>query len=229
MVIQKFRTDIWAALFKFAEPEWKDNTTLKREQALSGVLPLDYENVIGYAPSRFTRIKYSNKHKLTLQERWEILFYSNDKWDQQDLRKSWKEKPFRLFFQKCYDTIATTCDLATARSWEYLLLQTQFARSNFLLPSPSKYSFLQKYSKRGQLSKIYWVLIQHNSWEISSEIRTLPDKDSLADRWHMWSIDYTSPIPTQYQSPGSLFMEHLKPFHVLQRLEHRWVKTKLSA
>ncbi|PUU72138.1 hypothetical protein B9Z19DRAFT_1069995 [Tuber borchii] len=149
MVIQKFRRDIWAALFKFAEPEWKDNTTLKREQALSGVLPLDYENVIGYAPSRFTRIKYSNKHKLTLQERWEILFHSDDKWDQQDLRKSWKEKPFRLFFQKCYDTIATTCDLATARSWEYLLLQTQFARSNFLLPSPSKYSFLQKYSKRG--------------------------------------------------------------------------------
>ena len=154
MVIQKFRTDIWTALFKFAEPDWKENSALRKQQALSGVLPLDYENVIGYAPSRFTRIKYSNKHKLSLQERWEILFHSDDKWDEQELRKSWKDKPFRLFFQKCYNTIATSCDLATARSWEYLLLQTQFARSNFLLPSPSKHSFLQKYSQKGQPSKI---------------------------------------------------------------------------
>ena len=228
MVIQKFRSDIWSALLKYCEPEWKDDIESKKAKALSGLLPLDYENVIGYSPSHFSRVKYSNKHKLTLQERWEILFHSDDKWDQQDLRKAWKEKPFRILFQKCYNTIVTTCDLETARYWEYLLLQTQFARSNFLLPSPSKHSFLQKLSQKGQPSRIYWVLIKHNSWEMSSSIRTLPERNSEQDKWQYWSLDYTFPIPTEYQSPDSLFLEHLKSSDVLERLEHRWIRSKLS-
>ena len=60
-------------------------------------------------------------------------------------------------------------------------------------------------------------------------MRTLPEKDSQEDKWDMWSLDYTLPIPAQYESPDALFMEHIKPSHVLERLEHGWMKSKLSA
>ena len=222
LVIQKFRTDVWTALFKFCESEWNEEVELKREEALGGRLPLDFLNILSFAPSRFARIKYSNKHKLNLQERWEILFHSHDKWDKQELRKAWKDKPYRLYFEKCYSTILNSCDAETAKLWEYLLVQTQFARCNFLLPSPSKHSFLQKQSLKGQLSKIYWVPIQHSSWTMSDELRTLPEKGTVEDRWEKWGIDYYCPIPDKYESPDGLFLGKLKPLQVLQRFEKKF-------
>ncbi|PUU78643.1 hypothetical protein B9Z19DRAFT_1126319 [Tuber borchii] len=153
IVIQKFRTDVWTALFKFCDSEWKEDSETKKEMALKGQLPLDYDNVLSFSPSRFARIKYSNKHKLNLQERWEILFHTQDKWEEQELRKAWKDKPYRLYFEKCYTLISEACDAKTAQCWEYLLVQTQFARANFLLPSPAKHSFLQKQTQVGQVSK----------------------------------------------------------------------------
>ena len=151
--------------------------------ALNGQLPLDYDNVLGFAPSRFTRIKYSNKHKLSLQERWEILFHTSDKWEQKELRKAWKDKPYRLYIEKCYSMISAACDAETAKCWEYLLVQTQFARANFLLPSPAKHSFLQRQTSTQHVSKIYWVPLQHQSWPISSGLRALPEKGSPEDKW----------------------------------------------
>ncbi|RPB00246.1 hypothetical protein L873DRAFT_1843177, partial [Choiromyces venosus 120613-1] len=221
LVIQKFRTDVWTALFKFCDSEWKEESELKKELALSGQLPLDYENVLAFAPTRFTRIKYSNKYKFSLQERWEILFHSEDKWEKQELRKAWKNKPYRLYFERCYSTISTVCDAETAKCWEYLLVQTQFARSNFLLPSPAKHSFLQKQSLQGQLSRIYWVPLQHNSWAMSNTLRTLPVKGSPQDKWNNWSVDYYCPIPDEYESPTELFMGKLKPLQVLQRFQKK--------
>ena len=221
MVIQKFRTDVWTALFKFCDCEWKEDTEMKRELAVKGQLPLDYENVVGYAPSRFGRIKYSNKHKLSLQDRWEILFHSSDKWDQQEVRKAWKDKSYRLYFQKCYSMISDTCDLETAKCWEYLLVQTQFARANFLLPSPAKHCFLQKQTVSGQASKIYWVAIQHESWVMCSELRKLPEKGSMEDKWDKWRIDYYSPIPDQYESPDRLYMGSFEAFKVLERFQKK--------
>jgi len=219
MVIQKFRTDVWSALFKFSAPEWIEQAAEKKEKALKGQLPLDYENIISFAPSKFSRIKFSNKHKINLQERWEILFHTNDKWDKQEMRKAWNDKPYRLFFQKCLTTITSCCDLETARCWEYLLVQTQFVRSNFLLPSPSKYSFLQRNSSKGELPRIYWVPLQHNSWEKDPELRILPAKGSKEDQWSQWYIDYSSAIPAKYQSPDILFMEKLQYEQVLERFE----------
>jgi hypothetical protein len=217
MVIQKFRTDVWAALFKFCDPEWKEDSEKKRERALKGQLALDYNNVLGFAPSRFSRIKYSNKHKLSLQERWEILFHTSDKWEKQDLRRAWKHKPYRQYFEKCYSMISVTCDAETAKCWEYLLVQTQFARTNFLLPSPAKHSFLQKQTSAGQVSKIYWVPLKHESWPLSDSLRTLPEKGSAEDQWKKWSIDYYCPIPEEYESPSELFMGKLEPQVVLER------------
>ncbi|PUU72132.1 hypothetical protein B9Z19DRAFT_1069999 [Tuber borchii] len=217
MVIQKFRIDVCTALFKFCDSEWKEDSETKREMALKGQLPLDYDNVLSFSPSRFARIKYSNKHKLNLQERWEILFHTQDKWEEQDLRKAWKDKPYRLYFEKCYTLISEACDAKTAQCWEYLLVQTQFARANFLLPSPAKHSFLQKQTQVGQVSKIYWVPLQHESWPLSVGWRTLPVKGSQGDQWKKWSIDYYSPIPEEYESPSNLFMEKLQPQQVLDR------------
>jgi len=155
IVIQKFRSDVWTALFNFCDCEWQENRELKKEKALNGQLPLNYKNVIGFSPSRFSRIKSSNKHKLSLQERWEILFHTSDKWEKQELRKAWKDKPYRLYFDNCYSLISDSCDAATASYWEYLLVQKTFARANILLPSPAKHCFLQKQTLAGQLSKIY--------------------------------------------------------------------------
>ena len=221
MVIQKFGTDVWTALLKFCNCEWKEDTEKKRELAQRGQLALDYKNIVDFAPSRFTRIKYSNKHKLSLQERWEILFHTSDKWEKQELRKAWKDKPYRQYFEKCYSMISASCDTETAKCWEYLLVQTQFARGNFLLPSPAKHSFLQKQTVQGQLSKIYWVPLKHQSWVMSSDLRTLPEKGSSEDKWDKWSIDYYCPIPNEYESPDLLFMERLEPLKVLERFQRK--------
>ena len=221
MVIQRFRSDVWTALFNFCDCEWQEDKELMREKALSGQLPLHYENVVGFAPSRFTRIKYSNKHKLSLQDRWEILFHSSDKWEKQELRKAWKEKPYRLYFEKCYSLISDCCDPATARYWEYLLVQTPFARANFLLPSPAKHSFLQKQTVAGNLSRIYWVPIQRESWSESLSLRRLPEKGSSEYQWNKWSIDYYCPIPDQYELPYELYMGKLQPQQVLERFEKK--------
>ena len=221
MVIQKFRTDVWTALLKFCDCEWKEDTEKKRELAQRGQLALDYKNIVDFAPSRFTRIKYSNKHKLSLQERWEILFHTSDKWEKQELRKAWKDKPYRQYFEKCYSMISASCDTETAKCWEYLLVQTQFARGTFLLPSPAKHSFLQKQTVQGELSKIYWVPLKHQSWVMSSDLRTLPEKGSSEDRWDKWSIDYYCPIPNEYESPDLLFMERLEPLKVLERFQRK--------
>ncbi|KAG0123165.1 hypothetical protein HOY82DRAFT_544328 [Tuber indicum] len=78
-VIQTFRTDVWKALFKFCNSEWTQDAELRVDLALSGQLPLDCENILGFAPSRFSRIKLSNRYKFFLQERWEILFHVYDK------------------------------------------------------------------------------------------------------------------------------------------------------
>ncbi|RPB00733.1 hypothetical protein L873DRAFT_1842922 [Choiromyces venosus 120613-1] len=79
LVIQKFRTDVWTTLFKFCDSEWKEDPELTKELALSGQLPLDHSNILDFSPSRLSRIKYSNKYKFSLQERWEILFHSGDR------------------------------------------------------------------------------------------------------------------------------------------------------
>ncbi|KAG0123310.1 hypothetical protein HOY82DRAFT_544266 [Tuber indicum] len=225
LVIQRFRIDVWTSLFKFCDPEWIEEGEAKKELALSGLLPLDYENVLSFAPTRFCRIKYSNKYKYSLQDRWEILFHSEDKWEKQELRKAWKDKAYRLYFQKCFSIISTACDSETARLWEYLLVQTQFVRSNFLLPSPSKHTFLQKQSQTGQVSSIYWVPIQHCSWVMSDSLRRLPENGSEEDRWKKWTVDYYSSLTDKYESPDKLFMEKLKAKQVLERfLQERTVR-----
>ncbi|KAG0129755.1 hypothetical protein HOY82DRAFT_540592 [Tuber indicum] len=225
LVIQRFRIDVWTSLFKFCDPEWIEEVEVKKKLALSGLLPLDYENVLSFAPTRFCRIKYSNKYKYSLQDMWEILFHSEDKWEKQELRKAWKDKAYRLYFQKCYSIISSACDSETARLWEYLLVQTQFVRSNFLLPSPSKHKFLQKQSQSGQLSSIYWVPIQHSSWVMSDSLRRLSKKGSEEDRWKMWTIDYYSSLTDKYESPDKLFMEKLPAEQVLERfLQERTVR-----
>ena len=142
MVIQSFRSDIWTSLERFCECQWQDEDWL--ELAKQGRISLDYKNVIGFNRERFARIQYSNKYKYSLQERWEILFHWDDKWDKSNIRKVWKDWPYRLFFKKCYENISQICGIDTAKRWEYLLVQTQFARSNSLLPSPSKNALLQR-------------------------------------------------------------------------------------
>jgi hypothetical protein len=216
MVIQKFRADIWTALEKFCECHWLDKELLP--QAQKGMIPLDYKNILEFNRDRFARLQYSNKYKYSLQERWEVLFHWNDKWDRDDFRRVWKDWPFRLFFRKCYEQISHICGIGTAKSWEYLLVQTKFARSNFLLPSPSKNALLQRQTKKGEQAKIYWVPIQHNSWELGTPIRKLPGRNSKEDRWEFWEVDYIFPLSGEYEVPDRLYGEELTPEEIIEKV-----------
>ena len=216
MVIKEFRADVWCALERFCDCLWTDKERLKK--AKMGYIPLDFENVIGFNPARFARIQVSNKHKYSLQERWEILFHDNDEWEKKDLRKGWKNWPYRIFFQKCFKIIAQICGIETAKSWEYLLVQSKFARSNFLLPSPCKQSLLQRQRRKGQVARIYWVPLLHNSWKNSRGLRKLPEKNHGQDRWENWETDYEEPIPEHYESPDDLYKQELNPGEMIKKV-----------
>jgi len=183
-----------------------------------GYIPLDFEHVMGFNPARFARIQFSNKHKYCLQERWEILFHQNDEWEKKDLRKGWKNWPYRMLFQKSYKIIEQTCGIETAKSWEYLLVQSKFARSNFLLPSPCKQSLLQRQTRKGQVARIYWVSLLHNSWKNCDSLRKLPEKNQEQDRWENWETDYHQPIPEHYESPDDLYYQDLEPGEMIKKI-----------
>jgi len=216
MVIQNFRANVWTALARFCECQWEDTERL--QLAKEGKISLDYKNVLYFNSERFARIQYSNKYKYSLQERWEILFHWNDKWDKDDIRKAWKDWPYRLFFRKCYEEISQICGIGTAKSWEYLLVQTKFARSNFLLPSPSKHALLQRQTKKGKLAKIYWVPLVHHLWKDGSTARKLPKRNEGEDRWEFWEIDYIFPMSEDYEVGDKLYCEEFTPEQIIQRV-----------
>jgi len=216
MVIQRFRADVWTALARFCDCLWTDEGQLNK--AKIGLVPLDYQNILSFNPARFARVQFSNKHKYCLQERWEILFHCNDEWEKKDLRKTWKNWPYRRFFQKSYDIILQTCGSATVKSWEYQLVQGKFARSNFLLPSPCRQSLLQRQTRKGQLARIYWVSLAHNSWQDSTSLRKLPQKDMGQDKWEYWEADYHLPIPEHYESPEDLYCQELEPHEMIKKV-----------
>lgn len=216
MVIQSFRRDIWTSLERFCECQWQDKERL--ELAKKGGISLDYKNVIGFNRERFARIQYSNKYRYSLQERWEILFHWEDKWDKNNFRQVWKNWPYRLFFKKCYNDISQICGIDTAKSWEYLLVQTQFARSNCLLPSPSKNALLQRQTKKGEQAKIYWVPLIHHQWKDGTTPRQLPKRNEKDDRWECWDIDYVFPMCEDYEVGDKLYCEELTPEQMMKRV-----------
>ena len=209
MAIKHFRRDIWTSLNNFCPCLW--NNEQKLQAALNGQVPLELNNVSNFNPSRYSQIRYSNKHHFTLQERWEILFHWDDRWDQQNLRQAWKNWPFRIFFQSCYTMISEICNLETANIWESQLVQRQFVRSNLLLPSPSKQNLLQRNTAKGCKPRIYWVPLMHCSWTEEATSLTLPTAYSISDKWESWQIDYE--IHSQHRSSilEPLYEERLSP------------------
>ncbi|KAG0123463.1 hypothetical protein HOY82DRAFT_544235 [Tuber indicum] len=217
MIIQRFRIDVWTSLEQFCECQWSDEGKIKL--AKEGIVSLDYQNVIEFNPEKFTRIRQSNKYKYSLDERWEILFHWDDIWEKNDIRKTWRNWPYRLLFQKCYQTVQQVCGTDTVQSWEYLLVKSKFARSNFLLPSPSKQFLLQRHTVKGQATRIYWVPLMHSSWKDVNVIRKLPQKNQKQDRWEYWEIDYSLPIPQEYELPDQLYGESLKPEQIIAKVK----------
>lgn len=203
---------------KFCECQWTDGVKILHAKA--GLVSLDYDNIIKFNPERFTRVQYSNRHSYSLQERWEMLFHWDDVWEKKEVRKVWKNWPYRLLFQKCYEIITQTCGGEMARNWEYLLVKSKFARSNFVLPSPCKQSFLQRQTKKGEPARIYWVPILHESWKERTG-RKLPAKDGKEDRWEFWEVDYSLPIPEESDSPEGLYKEDQSAEEVMERIRRK--------
>ena len=216
LVLQSFRADVWTALERFCQCHWEDENKL--QEAKEGKVALDYESVITFNSSRFTRVQFSNKHKYSLQERWEILFHWGDNWEEKDLRKTWSAWPYRKIFQKCYETIAKVCGERTAQGWEYQLVQNKFARINSLLPSPCRESLLQRQTKRGEETRIYWMPIAHRSWVENNMRRKLPEKDEKEDRWEYWECDYNLPIPEDFEEGEKLYGESMKAEEMLKKV-----------
>ena len=213
MAIQHFRTDIWTALNNFCSCLW--NNDVKLDAALKGRIGLQSTEIINFNPSRYSRIRYSNKHQFTLQDRWEILFHWDDRWEEQNLRQAWKNWPFRIFFQTCYTMISEVCNSDTARLWESQLVQRPFVRSNLVLPSPSKQNILQRNTSKGNQPRIYWVPLKHCSWTKESTTRLLPKAYSQEDKWDNWEIDYELPIMNLAYQVEPLYQERQSPIDFL--------------
>ena len=219
LVLQSFRGNVWTALERFCQCQWQEQTKL--QDAKEGKVPLDYESVMTFNSSRFTRVQFSNKHKYSLQERWEILFHWGDNWEGKELRKAWSAWHYRRIFQKCYETIARVCGESTAQRWEYQLVQNKFARTNGLLPSPCRQSLLQRQTRKGEAAKIYWMPICHKSWEVDNEERKLPARDQKEDRWEYWECDYNLPIPDKFELSEKLYGEDIEAEEMLKKVLRR--------
>jgi hypothetical protein len=123
------------------------------EDALAGKVPLCWASV-----NRILRPRHSPAHlvrgkRLAVQS-IDVLFAWLWEWKGDHFqRKHWGEKPYRLLYQRSFETITLMTGKNHAREWKQKL-KSSFVKSHWLLPYPQGDRFMKH--QRGQQQVCWW-------------------------------------------------------------------------
>ena len=123
------------------------------EEALAGKVPLCWPSV-----NRILRPRHSPAHlvkgkRLAVQS-VDVLFAWLWEWKGDHFqRKHWSEKPYRLLYQRSFETITLMRGKNHAREWKQKL-KSSFVKSHWLLPYPQGDRFMKH--QRGQQQVCWW-------------------------------------------------------------------------
>jgi len=123
------------------------------EAALAGRVPLCWPSVDRVLKEKHRPPQLATGNRLAVKN-INVLFAWLWEWkDGRFERTGWSEKPYRMLYQRSFDTVALIRGKQQARAWKKSL-KVSFYRSHWLLPYPQSRSFMRKSKDSGQV--VWW-------------------------------------------------------------------------
>jgi hypothetical protein len=101
--IKLFWMEVWENLSRVAECEWDDQKKL--EDAMDGRIPLCFHTITAWS-NKWAPLGKSNRHDISLNERWRIPFGWDDIHD--DYRAKWDGRKYRTLYKSMSVMLAET-------------------------------------------------------------------------------------------------------------------------
>lgn len=123
------------------------------EEALAGRVGLCWPSVNRVMKDRHRPAQLAGGNRLAVKS-IEVLFAWLWEWkDGYYERKGWNEKPYRMLYQKSFDTITLTRGKHRGREWKKGLKES-FFKSHWMLPYPQNQAFMRKSKETKEV--VWW-------------------------------------------------------------------------
>jgi hypothetical protein len=210
-----FRKDVFQEIKRFLKKEHV-------EEALAGEVSLCWPSVNRVLRPRHRPAHLVTGKRLTVQS-IDVLFAWLWGWkDDQFQRKHWSEKPYRLLYQRSFETIRLTRGKRHAQEWKRKL-KSSFIRSHWLLPYPQGDRFMKR---QGQ--QVCWWSSYHpgvhayyqNQEELDALSQPFPTSHINHYPLHGWRMSQDSTQYMPYEVEPEHDLSDLSESEVYEQLLH---------
>lgn len=141
-----FRKDVFLQVKRLLHPD-------HASRALAGEVPLCYNSISHVFLEGAQPLQLLDQNRIAVKSVDTIFSWLWEWKDGRYDRKGWKDKPYRMVYQRSFEAINQILGKDRAREWKKEL-KTSFLQSHWLLPYPHNNGFMRKSKDTGQ--EVWW-------------------------------------------------------------------------